>query len=135
MNTPDDGSVLGNAWVNGVDSTQEESYKKEHLKYIPMATIKYSIDYQEATSSGSRPIDDGEVIGIRFDDNNGFALIPDVGDYVNIGADQSGQRAAFAGVVRSRSFFYQRTDEETIFCHINIVVEHSDVDTGLLIKE
>ncbi len=119
----------------GLTAHKKKAIKKRAFKYIPMATIKYSIDYQEATSSGSRPIDDGEVIGIRFDDNNGFALIPDVGDYVNIGADQSGQRAAFAGVVRSRSFFYQRTDEETIFCHINIVVEHSDVDTGLLIKE
>ncbi len=100
-----------------------------------MPRIKYLIDYQEATGSGTRPIDDGEVIGIRFDDENGFALIPNVGDYVHIGSDPSGQRAEFAGVVRSRSFFYQWTDEETVFCHVNIVVEHSDIDTGLLIKE
>ena len=100
-----------------------------------MAKIKYSIDYQESQGEGLRPIDDGEVIGIQFDDDKGFALIPNVGDYVNIGKEISGQRAHFGGVVRYRSYFYQRTDDETVFCHINIVVQRSDIDTGLLIKE
>ena len=100
-----------------------------------MTRINYSIGYQESHGDGLRPIDDGEVIGIGFEDDKGFALIPNVGDYVKIGKDTQGQRAHFEGVVRSRSFFYQRTDEETVFCHINIVVQHSDINTGLLIKE
>ena len=100
-----------------------------------MTKITYSIEYQESQGEGLRPIDDGEVIGIRFEDDKGFALIPNVGDYVHIGKETSGERAHFEGVVRYRSFFYQRTDDETVFCHINIVVQHSDIDTGLLIKE
>ncbi len=100
-----------------------------------MTRIKYSIEYQESKAEGLRPIDDGEAIGIKFEDEKGFALIPNVGDYVHIGQDPTGQRTDFSGVVRYRSFFYQRTDNETVFCHINIVVQPSDVDTGLLIKE
>lgn len=100
-----------------------------------MTKVTYSIEYQESQGEGLRPIDDGEVIGMRFEDTNGFALIPNVGDYVSIGKELSGQRAHFDGVVRYRSFFYQRTDDETVFCHINIVVQRSDIDTGLLIKE
>ena len=100
-----------------------------------MTKIEYSIDYQESQGEGLRPIDDGEVIGIQFEDDKGFALIPNVGDYVRIGEEVSGQRAHFEGVVRYRSFFYQRTDDETVFCHINFVVQRSDIDTGLLIKE
>ena len=99
-----------------------------------MTNIKYSIDYQVSPGDGLRPIDDGEVIGIGFEEDKGFALIPNVGDYINIGEDIDGQRPHFSGVVRSRSFFYQRTDDENVTCHINIVVQHSDVDTGLLIK-
>ena len=100
-----------------------------------MTKITYSIEYQESQGEGLRPIDDGEVIGIRFEDDKGVALIPNVGDYVNIGEDISGQRAHFEGVVRYRSFFYQRTDDETVFCHINILVQRSDIGTGLLIKQ
>jgi hypothetical protein len=100
-----------------------------------MAKVEYTIEYQESKGEGLRPIDDGEVIGIQFEDTNGFALIPNVGDYVSITRDPSGQRAHFDGVVRSRSFFYQRIDDERVVCHVNIVVQRTDVNTGLLIKE
>jgi hypothetical protein len=100
-----------------------------------MTKVQYTIEYQKSPGEGLRPIDDGEIVGIQFEDDNGFALIPNVGDFVNIGEDPSGQRAHFSGVVRSRSFFYQRLkDDETVNCRINIVVEHSNIDVGLLIK-
>ena len=100
-----------------------------------MTKIKYSIEYQQSGGEGLRPIDDGEVVGIELEVDNGFALIPNVGDYVCIDKDPTGQRADFRGVVRYRSFYYRRTDDESASCHVNIVVQPSDIDTNLLIKE
>lgn len=100
-----------------------------------MSRITYTIDYQEAPSEGRRPHYDGEVVGIRIEDHEGFALIPYAGDYVHIDADPTRNRSSFAGVVKYRSFWYQRVDDEHINCHVNIVTYPLDVDTGLLMKE
>ena len=46
--------------------------------------IRYYIDYQYLPKNRSRPIDDGAIVDIRATDKSGFAIIPNVGDYVYI---------------------------------------------------
>ena len=97
--------------------------------------MKYSIDYQYMDPPGSRPADDGEIVGIQFDASEGSALVPNVGDYVHIdNSADGGERSSFSGKVRSRLFTYIRTPVD-MYCHVNIVVEKNDDDWGLLIKE
>jgi hypothetical protein len=98
-------------------------------------TIKYRIDYQEFCKGSTRPSDDGEVVGIEATDETGSVIIPNVGDYVSVDNDGDEQgRSSFAGKVRSRLFRYVRVGE-TLWCIVNIVVEHTEDDWGLLIKE
>jgi len=98
-------------------------------------TIKYRIDYQEFSKGATIPSDDGEVVGIEATDKTGTVVIPTVGDYVSIDndGDENG-RSSFAGKVRSRLFRYVRVGE-TLWCIVNIVVEHTEDSWGLLIKE
>jgi hypothetical protein len=98
-------------------------------------TIKYRIDYQELSRGSARPSDDGEVAGIEATDETGSVIIPNVGDYVSIDNDGDGQgRPSFAGKVKSRLFRYMRVGE-TLWCIVNIVVEETEDDWGLLAKE
>lgn len=98
--------------------------------------MKYSIDYQYLAKGASRPSDDGEVVGIRTDDESGPVLLPNVGDYVHIdNSMDKGQRTAFSGKVRSKLFNYIRISNDEVMCGINIVVEETDDDWGKLIKE
>lgn len=94
--------------------------------------VKYSIDYQQLHRGQKRPSDDGVIVGIEFESESGFALIPNVGDVVNI-PEREGYCGVY-GVVKSRLFTYQRVGSEQ-FCSINIVVEEVDIDHGALIKE
>lgn len=97
--------------------------------------MKYSVDYQYMDPPGTRPQDDGEIVGIQFSSEEGSALIPNVGDYVHIdNSADGGERSSFSGKVRSRLFTYIRTPGD-IFCHVNIVVQKDNDDWGLLIKE
>nr|WP_152742249.1 hypothetical protein [Pseudomonas sp. MWU12-2323] len=80
----------------------------------------------------ARPSDDGDIVGVSFDSESGFALIPNVGDVVNV-PEMEG-RCGVYGVVKSRLFTYLRSGDE-IYCGINIVVEDVDIDHGALIKE
>lgn len=84
--------------------------------------MKYTIDFQHFDSASGRPIDNGEIIGIESDDL-GFALIPNVGDYVQVETRRQG--ADFWGRVRSRLFKYINTGEYKD-CIVNIVVENCD---------
>ena len=101
------------------------------------ALIKYNIDYQYMPKGHSRPRDDGEVVGISATDEKGIVVLPNVGDYVHIdNSSDGGQRAAFSGKVRSRAFFYIRLSDNTMSCHVNIVVaETNDAEWAALIKE
>lgn len=95
--------------------------------------MKYSIDYQQLHKGQIRPSDDGDIVSVSFDSEAGFALIPNVGDVVNI-PEMEGH-AGVSGVVKSRLFNYLRSGDQ-LFCGINIVVEDSDdIDWGALIKE
>ena len=98
--------------------------------------MTYHIDYQFMPKGSSRPIDDGEIVGIQADDKSGMVLLPNVGDYVHIdNSTDGGRRSAFSGKVRSRLFTYIRVSETEVNCAINIVVEEDDDDWGKLIKE
>lgn len=98
--------------------------------------MKYSIDYQYLSKGASRPSDDGEIVGIKADDESGTVLLPNVGDYVHIdNSVDKGKRSAFSGKVRSRLFNYIRVSEDDVYCSVNIVVEETDDDWGKLIKE
>lgn len=97
--------------------------------------MKYSIDYQYLRKGAARPSDDGEVVGIEATDSSGIVLLPSIGDYVHIdNSMDGGERLQFQGKVKSKLFRYIRTPDD-IICGVNIVVEETDDDWGLLIKE
>ena len=62
-------------------------------------------------------------------------VLPNVGDYVSIdNSARNGEHATFHGKVRSRLFTYICTPQE-VHCAVNIVVEDTDDDWGMLVKE
>jgi hypothetical protein len=98
--------------------------------------MKYSIDYQYIPKGAQRPQDDGEIVGIEASSDGGLVLLPNVGDYVQIdNSADGGNRSSFSGKVRSRLFRYIRVSDDNVFCHVNIVVEETTDDWGLLVKE
>jgi hypothetical protein len=98
--------------------------------------VEYHIDYQHLPKGAKRPIDDGEIVGIRPDDDIGPLPLPSVGDFVEIdNSADGGERSSFHGRVRTRLFRYLRAREGNISCFVNIVVEDTDDDWSKLIKE
>jgi hypothetical protein len=96
--------------------------------------MRYSVEYQYLEKGAQRPTDDGEVVGIRANDEAGLVILPNVGDYVHID-NSSSARASFNGKVKSRAFFYIGSSE-SISCHVNIVVEETEEsEWAKLIKE
>lgn len=93
--------------------------------------MKYRVNYQHMTK-GHRPSDDGMTVDIGVDDK-GFALLPNVGDYVDI--QDNKENFQLHGKVRSRLFTYLSANGIEDTCLINIVVEETSDDWGLLIKE
>ena len=94
--------------------------------------MKYLIDYQYLPKGAARPRDDGEVAPIEIDDT-GYALIPNVGDFVQVEASTINGNS-FSGRVKSRLFRHIRTPPQNT-CAVMIVVEETDDDWGMLIKE
>ncbi|MCL6684034.1 hypothetical protein [Sphingomonas alba] len=94
--------------------------------------MKYSMDFQYMPRGHDRPLDDGEIVGLSVDQSQ-FALIPAVGDYVQLEPMTSdADHARFSGRVKSRLFRYFGNEH----CGINIVIEETDDAVwGGLIKE
>ncbi|WP_455853918.1 hypothetical protein [Pantoea endophytica] len=92
----------------------------------------YSYDFQYLPKGRERPIDDGDIVGCKSDDNP-LMMLPNVGDFVHI--SNNGTRSQFSGVVKTRLFNYIRLSNDEVHCAVNIVVEESDVNWGALIKE
>lgn len=92
----------------------------------------FSYDYQYLPKGAVRPVDDGDIVGCSSDENS-LLILPNVGDYVNI--SNKSPRSSFSGVVKTKYFNYIRVDDEHVHCNINIVIEETDVDFGILIKE
>ena len=89
---------------------------------------RFSANFQMMPKGASRPLDDGQAVDLATDDQ-GFLLLPSVGDFVHV--DQSlKDGAVFSGRVRSRLFSYLGD-----IGLVNIVLEETDDDWGELIKE
>lgn len=85
--------------------------------------MKYGIDYRYLPKGASTPIDNTEPVDVEADDDQ-FALVPAVGDYVDIPGDDPGMRnVPIKGKVRSRLYRYVMG-----YCYITIVVEETDED-------
>ena len=97
--------------------------------------MKYFVDYQYLPKGAGRPHDDGEMMAIEISEGHPQSLLPNVGDYVQISNLGSGEYANFSGRVRSRLFRYFRKEGIESTCAVNIVVEETDDDWGLLVKE
>ena len=96
--------------------------------------MKYSMNYQYMPKQAARPRDDGTTVEVEAD-WNGFAPIPNVGDFVHHDNSMNGM-ASFHGKVKSRVFFYIRgSTPENAVCMINIMIEETDDDWGKLSKE
>ncbi len=97
--------------------------------------MKYSVSYQYRPKGKNRPNDDGELVPIKIIDTTNLVLLPNIGDYVRIGATVS-EDASIAGRVASRYFRYQEMPVGSVFCHVNIVIDESDEEVfEKLIKE
>ncbi|HIF9101667.1 TPA: hypothetical protein ACX6PR_002588 [Photobacterium damselae] len=99
--------------------------------------MKYSIEYQYLPKGNTRPCDDGEIVGIKADDQSGVVILPNVGDFVDINNHSSAHgHESFSGKVKTRLFNYLRTPDDEIYCHVNIVVEEDpETNWGSLLKE
>jgi hypothetical protein len=98
--------------------------------------MKYFLNYQYFPNGAARPSDDGQTCRVEVDET-GFALLPNVGDFVNLN-NSMGDMASFHGRVKSRLFSYVQggdEDRDKDACMICIVVEETDDDWGLLLKE
>jgi hypothetical protein len=98
--------------------------------------MKYSLNYQYLPKGPARPRDDGQTCRVEVDET-GFALLPNVGDFVNLD-NSMGDMASFRGRVKSRLFSYLQGEDghrDLDACMIFIVVEETDDDWGQLLKE
>jgi hypothetical protein len=97
--------------------------------------MKYSVNYQYRPKGKNRPNDDGELVPIKIIDTTNLVLLPNIGDYVRIGATVS-EHASIAGLVASRYFRYQEVSDGSVYCHVNIVIDECDGEVlEQLIKE
>jgi hypothetical protein len=83
--------------------------------------VKYAIDFRYLPKGADRPIDNTNPVDVQVDETQ-FALIPAVGDLVDMPGDGPSMRnVPLKGRVRSRMFRYVLG-----FCYITIVVEDTD---------
>ncbi|AVH36142.1 hypothetical protein AL532_07425 [Pseudomonas monteilii] len=94
--------------------------------------MRYSIDYQQVSQGQLHAKTDTCPADIIFNSNHGLALIPCVGDVINL--PSTAVKEGVCGIVRSRIFNYLRGQEE-LYCHVNILVEEADINFGNLISE
>ncbi len=94
--------------------------------------MRYSIDYRQISEGQSYARADSRSADIIFNSDHGLALIPSVGDVVNI--PTTSVKPGVCGIVKSRIFNYLRASEE-LYCHINILVEEAEMNFSNLITE
>ena len=78
--------------------------------------MRYTINFQLLDEASGRPKDDGAWIDLKAD-QNGFAAIPSVGDYVRVAADAHGE-PEFFGRVADRLFAYAGSH-----CLVNLLIK------------
>ena len=86
--------------------------------------MRYSIDYQQVSQGQSHARIDACPTEIIFNSDHGLALIPCVGDVINL--PSTAVKGGVCGVVRSRIFNYLRGPED-LYCHVNILVEEAGI--------
>jgi hypothetical protein len=100
-------------------------------RYIPSealgsSSMKYGIDYRILKKGAEQPVDNTTMahpVDVEVDDNQ-FALVPAVGDYVEMDTIVEDMRnIPFRGRVKSRLFNYVLS-----YCYVTIVVEETDED-------
>lgn len=97
--------------------------------------MKYSVQYQYRPQGNQRPLDDGELVPFHIDETTKLALLPNVGDYVQIGESEE-NLGAVRGKVGSRLFSYIQIGTGEVFCSINIVLDQCDDNVWqTLVKE
>lgn len=87
--------------------------------------MKYGIDYRVLKKGANKPIDNTTMarpVDVEVDDTQ-FALIPNVGDYVDLQGDNDFRVVPVKGKVKSRLFEYVMG-----YCYVTIVVEENDDD-------
>lgn len=83
--------------------------------------MKYALDFHYQPKGATELIDIGGVADIEIEED-GFGLVPAVGDYVDIPGDRDGNRKNFRGRVSRRTFRYVLS-----YCYVRIVLEEADV--------
>lgn len=93
--------------------------------------MRFHVQFQRLAKGALRPTDHPSASDFTVDERQS-ALIPNVGDYVQIIRLGNADAPTYEGKVRSRLFRFFEAEN----CGITIVVEDSDSgDWGLLIKE
>ena len=83
--------------------------------------MKYGIDYRYLAKGAAHPTDNTRQVDVEVDEKQ-FTLIPNVGDYVDIPAeDEDIRNVPLRGRVRTRLFRYVLG-----YCYVTIVVEDFD---------
>lgn len=91
--------------------------------------MKYGIDYRYLAKGAARSVDNTSMtrpIDVEVDETQ-FALIPAVGDYVDLPGETDFRHVAVRGKVKSRLFQYKLG-----YCYVQILVEECDEDIGKL---
>lgn len=98
--------------------------------------MRYYLNFQQLPKGASRPEDNGRTVILDIQ-KDGHALLPNVGDFVSMDNSTTKDKISEVhGRVKSRVFFYLgSSDTVEGACSINIVVEETADDWGLLIKE
>lgn len=91
--------------------------------------MKYYVSFQELPKGSVRPIDHLSHADHQLTADS-HAMIPNVGDYVQLEPVNNPDAPRYSGKVKSRLFRYIGDT-----CGVNIIVEENNDDWGLLIKE
>ena len=111
---------------------------------MPETKVVYHIQYQPLRAGAARPEDWGSCHAYTCTGQDSAPLLPSVGDFVHLEPLGGGDGyLRFSGRVRSRlfrQFTYVDNSEDAkgpseVQIAVNIVVEETDDDWGLLVKE
>ena len=91
--------------------------------------MKYGIDYRILKKGADLPVDNTTMarpVDVEVDETQ-FALIPVVGDYVDMEGEHDMRNVPIHGQVKSRLFRYVLG-----YCYVTIIVEENDDDWAKL---
>ena len=85
--------------------------------------MKYGIDYRYIAKGSDKSVDNTSMtrpVDIEVDETQ-FALVPNVGDYVDMPGETDFRHIPIKGKVKSRLFHYKLS-----YCYITVLVEQVD---------